>query len=170
MLDHLLAIAPFFNELVLEDSGICITDTEKVLYYKPAKELDLKIRAGLPLRPEMVAHAAIIGKRRIVRRMPAALHGIPFIAIANPVYDDARTIVGAVVIVQSVELQEEMKKIVEALEKSMAIIAGTVDEVYAQTHEIATISRALAQSKQQSHHSNCIAINIKEGAAGLEGK
>lgn len=150
MLGHFMAIAPFFNEMILEDSGICITDLEKVLYYKPAKELNLKIQAGLPLRPEMAAHAAISENVRIIRRMPAMLHGIPFIAIANPVYDGTGQVVGAVVVIQSVELQEEIKRISTVLEKSMAIIAGTVDEVVAQTNEIAILSKLLAQSKPES--------------------
>ncbi|MEG6584355.1 hypothetical protein [Dendrosporobacter sp. 1207_IL3150] len=148
ILGHLLAVAPIFNDLVLEDSSICITDLEKVLYYMPAEKLDLKIRAGLCLRPEMAAYAAINEKRRIVRRMPASLHGIPFIAIANPVCGIEGEVVGAVVVIQSVELQEEIKSISKALEKSMAVIAGTVDEVYAQTNEIAELSKFLAKVKR----------------------
>ena len=147
LLAHLLDIAPFFNEMVLEDSGICITDLEKVLYYKPAYEQDLHIRPGLPLKPEMAAYAAIQENTRIIRRMPETLHGIPFIAIANPVHDDNRRVVGAVVVFQSAELQEEIKRISNELDKSMAIIAGTVEEVFVQTHEIALLSRLLADSK-----------------------
>lgn len=147
LLGHLLAIAPFFNDMVLEDSGICITDLEKVLYYKPACEQDLHIQPGLPLRPEMAAYAAIQENARIIRRMPETLHGIPFIAIANPVHDENRQVVGAVVVIQSAELQEEIKRISAELDKSMAIIAGTVEEVFAQTNEIALLSRLLADSK-----------------------
>ncbi len=136
---------PFVNDLVVDDVSVCVTDCEKVLMYHPGKRFDLKIQPGRPLEEKMAAYQAIHKRERIVTRVDASLHGIPFIALAIPIFNDGKTVIGAAIVTQSVDRQDMLKKVAGALSDSIHILAKTTEEISAQTQEITAVSQSLAK-------------------------
>lgn len=145
--DHVL---PFVNELLVDDVSVCMTDCEKVLMYQPGKKFDLKIQPGRPLEPKMAAYQAIHKRERIVTRVDASLHGIPFIAVAIPIYNQAREIIGSAIVTQSVDRQDTLRQVAAALSDSISILASTTEEISAQTEEIAAVSQTLVKVTRDS--------------------
>lgn len=150
VLDCFRRVLPYLGDILTADVGVCLTDCEKVLFYKPGKSIDLKIQEGRGLVPQMAAYQAIHEQRRIFTRIDASLHGVPFIAVAVPVRDESGTIVGAVILTESIERQDALRQVADKLNNSVATLAGGTRQIAAQTEEIAALSGELAGSARQS--------------------
>lgn len=145
-------VLPFMNELLVDDVSVCMTDCEKVLMYRPGRKFDLKIQPGRPLEPKMAAYQAIHNQKRIVTRVDASLHGIPFIAVAIPLYNETKEVIGAAIVTQSVERQDTLLQVASALSDSINILASTTEEISAQTQEISAVSQMLVKVSRDSQN------------------
>ncbi len=150
ILDCFRRVLPSLSDILTADVGVCLTDCEKVLFYKPGKSIDLKIQVGRELVPQMAAYQAIHQQRRIFTRIDASLHGIPFIAIAAPIRDETGTIVGAAILTESIERQDALRQVADNLNDSIATLAGGTRQIAAQAEKIAALSSELAGSARQS--------------------
>lgn len=141
---------PCLTELCNGDVGVAITDREKYLLYKPGKKLDLNIPAGTPLKVNTAVYRAIQEGQRRITRGDKAVFGLPYIAMAIPIYNQQREIIGAAVIIESTEQQDAMKELALSLTDSIMILASTTEEISAQTQEIASVVHSLVQVAQES--------------------
>lgn len=144
LLNHFMNVLPLINDLTIGDIGVCLTDCEKVLYYKPGKTINLKIEVGRELVPQMAAYQAIHKKQRIVTRIDASLHGVPFIAVAIPLYEKNQ-VVGSAIFTESVEAQNALKEMAAGLTANIQTLSQNIEEINAEAEEITALSKTMAQ-------------------------
>lgn len=149
VLDHFKYVLPFINDLSTNDVGVSLTDLEKVLYYKPGKNFDLKIEIGIKLDPKMAAYQAIQTRSKIFTRIDSSLHGIPFIAQGIPIYNEDR-VIGATVFVESMDRQENLINMASQLSNSISVLASNTEETSAQLEEISAVCQELERIVQES--------------------
>jgi len=142
-------VFPCLTELCSGDVGVAITDREKYLLYKPGRKLDLKIPSGTPLKTNTAVYQAIQEGRRTITRGDKAVFGLPYIAMALPIYCE-KDIIGAAVIIESTEQQNAMKEMAANLMDSISILASTTEEISAQSEEIAGVSQSMVKVAQES--------------------
>lgn len=145
ILKHFMYALPYFNNLLTKDIGVSLTDLEKFLFYKPAKNFDLKVSPGDPIKPGSAVEQAIREKRRIVRRGDSTLYGLPYIAVCCPIRDEIGEIVGCAVTTEPVDMQDSLKEMAITVNESISAIASTSEEISAQVEEIAATTSSLAQ-------------------------
>lgn len=124
--------------------GLTLTDLEKISLYLPAKTLDLKCKAGDLLAAGTGIYRAVHEKQRITAHVDKALYGVPYISMAMPIKTSAGEVIGSIAITQSVELEDLLRQMAESLTRSMEILAGTTEEISAQTEEVAEVGFGLA--------------------------
>lgn len=156
ILNHFSYVLPFLNDLLTNDISVGLSDLEKQLIYIPSKTLDLKIPKGAPLKPGSGLYRAIHEQRRIVTRGDKSLWGVPFIAVAIPIYDCQGKVIGAVVANETVDRQENLKHMAASLAENINILSSTSQEISAQTEEISAVSSSLSEIVQQSQ------VHVKE--------
>jgi chromosome segregation ATPase len=149
-LARFLYVAPYLPELYTDDVGVAITDREKYIYYKPAKKLDLKIVAGAPLKSGTAVVRAMEEKRRVTIRGDKATFGLPYIAIAYPIFDESGAVVGGAVAVAPTDRQDNLREMAGKLNDNISVLASTTEEISAQAEEITAVSGKLADLSQQS--------------------
>ncbi|MDR7868193.1 MAG: methyl-accepting chemotaxis protein [Sporomusaceae bacterium] len=168
-LEHYIHILPQAAELVQADISISIADREKFLYYCPGRTLDLKIKAGTVLSPEMTIKIAQAERRKVVKRMDASLWGVPFIAVATPVFGQDGEVTGAISFQQAVTLQDDLRKMAGQLTDSMTAMAATMEEINAETEEISSnfhvMASLAAEAKRQAGDTGQVLTVIKNVAA-----
>jgi methyl-accepting chemotaxis protein len=120
------------------------------LLYKPAKNLDLKVPVGQPLRDGSAIKRAVEEKQRIFSRIDKAVRGIPYIALANPIFNNHNEVIGAVTITESVELYDGFKEMATTLTDAISSLASTSEQIAAQSEEIAAVSHHLTISTETS--------------------
>lgn len=145
VLNYFMEVLPYINDLMVNDISVCLTDCEKVLYYKSGRKFDLKIQVGRELIPQMAAYQAIHQNKRIVTRIDASLHGVPFIAIAIPLYDEVGSLVGSAIFTESVDQQDAMKDMAAQFNTNIKTLSENIERITAQAQEIAALSRTMAQ-------------------------
>jgi len=150
ILKSYVRVFPCLTDLCSGDVGVAITDLENYIFYKPGKSLDLKIAPGTPLKVNTAVYNAIHEKRRRITRGDKAMFGLPYIAMALPVFNDTKEVIGAAVLVQSTEQQNEMKDMAAKLMENMNVLASTSEEISAQSQEISGVSSQLVKVAQES--------------------
>ncbi len=150
VLEKFLHVMPLLGGMFSSDIGVAVTDREKYLLYKRGRVLDLKISAGTPLKPGTAVVRAMSENRRVVVRGDKATFGLPYIATAVPILDEAGNVVGGAVIIESVEQQDQLKEMAEKLADTTSTLASTSEEISAQTQEISALSRAMSVSAVES--------------------
>lgn len=144
ILEHFLHALPHFNSLLTKDIGVSLTDLEKFILYKPAKNLDMKVSPGDPIRQGSAVEQAIKERRRVVRRGDKALYGMPYIAVCSPIFNEQGAVIGCAVATEPVDMQDSIKEMTAVVNDSIGMIASTAEEISAQAEEISAVSSALA--------------------------
>lgn len=147
VLDSFLLTMPVVAKVFNDDIGVAVTDTEKYLFYQPSRTLDLKIPAGTMLKPGTAVVRAIEEKRRFIVRGDVKTFGVPYIAMAYPIFEAGR-VVGAAVVIQTTEQQDAMKTTAAKLNEMISSLASSSEEVSAQTEEIAAVTGELTNTAQ----------------------
>ena len=150
ILEKYLYVMAKLNEFIPADYGVTIADREKYLLYQPAKSLDLKVTVGDSIRPGSATHKAITEKKRFFNKIDKSVRGIPYVALANPIFNDYHEVIGSIVISESIERYDSFKEMAGNLTDSLSSLASTSEQISAQAEEIAALSRKVTQSSQES--------------------
>jgi hypothetical protein len=149
-LEHFLYVMPYLNNLIVGDVSVGITDREKYVFYKPGKNLDMKVAPGTPIKAGTAVAQAMEEKRRVVARKSSASVGVAYIAVAYPIFDSVGNVVGGAAVIESVERQDGMKRLAGELNNNISVLASTTEEISAQSEEIAALSSKLTVVAKES--------------------
>ncbi|VBB09109.1 Hypothetical protein LUCI_4395 [Lucifera butyrica] len=147
-LEAFKAVLPVIAQVYANQVGIALTDKEKYLFYQPGDTLNLKIQAGTPVKAGTAVAQAMMEKRRVVVRGDKAVFGLPYIAMAYPVFDRENTVIGGIAIIETTDKQDEMKELAVSLSDMVSTLASSAEEVSAQTEEIAAVTAQVANTAQ----------------------
>lgn len=139
ILQRYIEVLPIMQPLSSSDVGIAVSDREKYIFYKPGKTLDLKITPPQPLKAGTAIVRAMAEKRRAITRGDKAVFGIPYIAIAYPIFDAAGNVVGGVAAVESTEKQDKLQEMAAKMSDAISDLASTTEEISAQAEEISAV-------------------------------
>jgi methyl-accepting chemotaxis protein len=150
LLESLMRVIPFIQAASLRDIGLAVTDREKYIMYLKGKKLDLKITYGTPLKPGTAIVRAMEERRRVIIRGDKATFGLPYIAQAYPVTNEAGDVVGGIVLLEDTEEQDNLKEMASQLTDSISVLASTTEEISAQAQEIAAVTNRLSKVASES--------------------
>ena len=150
ILEKYLYVMAKLNEFVPADYGVTIADRERYLLYKPAKSLDLRVAVGDSIRVGSATHKAITEKKRFFNKIDKAVRGVPYVALANPLFNDQGEVIGSIVISESIERYDGFKEMANGLTDSISSLASTSEQISAQAEEIAALTRRVTLSSQAS--------------------
>ncbi|WP_371366218.1 Putative sensory transducer protein YfmS [Sporomusa rhizae] len=146
ILERYIYVLSRLSEIIPADYGVTISDCTTCLFYKPAKTLDLKAPVGQALREGSAIKKAVDEKQRIFTKIDKSVRGIPYIALANPIFNGNNAVIGAVTITQSIELYDSFKEMASTLTEAISSLASTSEEIAAQSQEIAAVTQQLTSS------------------------
>lgn len=79
-----VALLDVVGELFSDEVSIAVTDTEKYIYYRPSKRIDLKINPGDLLKEETLAYKALQSKQKVSEFINREVFGVPYHGMAVP--------------------------------------------------------------------------------------
>ncbi|TQR20111.1 LytTR family DNA-binding domain-containing protein [Psychrobacillus vulpis] len=80
-IDGLLEV---IGELFSDEISIAISDTEKYIYYRPSKRIDLKISPGDSVKEGTIAYKALHSKQKVSEFIDREIFGVPYHGMAVP--------------------------------------------------------------------------------------
>ncbi|EGO63053.1 methyl-accepting chemotaxis protein [Acetonema longum] len=117
----------------------------------PAKDLDFRTQPHSPLKPGSGVYKLIHGQLPHVKvTLDKQLHGFPYTVKVGAVYNGQGEIIGSIAVSQSLDRQQTLKDMAGNLLNHISTLAGTAQEITAQSQEISGIARALAQMAKES--------------------
>lgn len=120
-----------------EDTCVIVADKEKILAYKPGKQVDLKITVGERIEKyhgTTTEKALSTGKYIREERGPEGF-GVAYISIAQPIFDDGK-VIGVVSAVMSNEKMDNMRLLASELSSSVEEMTATNEELTAASVDV----------------------------------
>jgi len=150
-LQHFLAVAPFINQFVIDDIGLFICDTEKVIWDIVPKTFkwDKASYVGEIPGPGWVSYDAIQQRKRVVKEVGKEGFGVPYIAVAIPIIENDN-VVGAIAIQQSVDGRERLFEIANSLNKIIKAVDINVEQIAAEAEELSATGQQLGAISQDT--------------------
>lgn len=168
-LQQMINLAPLLKQLFINDVGICITDRDKTVFYKPSQVLDLKSAPGDPIKKGYAIDRAMKENRHVRMKVNKAVFGTAFVATVMPITDLQKSVIGAVSISEPIEQQEILQKQSEQLLDSMMVLTDSAHLIQNKTNELSSVSREVAlmsqESKDRTREGNDI-LNVIRTIAG----
>ena len=150
ILERLLFAMPYIREMFSGKIGISVTDREKFLMSRPGKNFNLEIPQGTLIKPGYAIYRAIHEKRTIVSKVDKDVYGTPFIAMATPVFNEDRQVIGAVSISEPVEREECLREIACILSENINTLMNASEKISGQTQDLAAMSHEMAQVSEEA--------------------
>ena len=147
ILENYTRLAACLPELL--HAGVFVSDREKIIYYKPSKDFDLKMKIGLPVAPGMASYQAMQERRRVIMRKDHSQSGKPFITTVIPLIECAE-VIGSLALVETIERQTFLTNMAAKLTENIGILASTTQEIAAQSQEISSVIDKVVSAIQDS--------------------
>lgn len=155
ILDHFVAIAPFFPQIVLDDCHFNVTDKEKFIVSIPGKKFKMNIEVGDPIREGALTAVAMRERKRIVREGNKQLYGIAHMAICYPLIENDE-VVGCISVGYSMEKNDRILQMAESL-------AAICDQISQGTRNASASSQQLASTyEEMTRLSGVVGQNVQE--------
>jgi len=150
ILERFIFVMPYVRNMFSERLGISVTDCEKFLMSKPGKDLGSEIPVGTPIKPGFAIHQAIQKKCIMIVKVDKAAYGTTFIAMAAPILNEQRQVIGAVSMSESIGREEFLQEIAAKLSESISVLAGAAGKISGQTQDLAATSHQIAQVSDEA--------------------
>lgn len=161
-------LLPYVRSAFRQDVSVAMTNREIYLACFPGS-LDLNLTAGMVIKPDSAADKAIKQRQRVIVRGDNKLFGVPYVAVAVPVFNLTGDAIGGIIIAESVERQENVKEMANQLKDSIHMLASTTEEISAQAEEIAAIcstwTKAVQESAARAENANIVLGLVKKIAS-----
>lgn len=72
------------GELFSDEISIVVSNTTEYIYYRPSKRVDLKIKAGDPVKAGTIAYKALVTRQKASEFIDREVFGVPYHGMAVP--------------------------------------------------------------------------------------
>lgn len=150
-LEAFLKVMPVLKDMLLEDIGVCVTDTETVLYYRPADALDsVTINVGDKLQDDDPLRKAMEKGDTVSSIVPKETYGITFKSISYPIKDSDGTVIGGVGLSKSLEKQSRIEDSAKSLFSSLEQTSSSIQEISTGSEKLNNVIGSIAETTKQT--------------------
>lgn len=132
---------PYMNKIVRDDMAVGLTDLNKYIGYQSAKEFDLNIPDGMPIRENPAVQRCLREKRTTLDDVDASVYGRAIKTIFTPIYGVNNEVIGT--LSTGIDFEDNQKLI-----ENVAGLTAMIDQVTQSTSQVAKASESLAESGQ----------------------
>lgn len=143
----------YYQATYPEDACVVVTDTEKVLAYKPGKTIDLHIKIGSTVekyRGTTSEKALSSGKFMKEERGPEVF-GFAYISTAQPIYDGGK-LIGVISAIISNEKSDKMRVLATELSSAVEEMTATNEEMTASSIDVSNRLEALSKLSESMNN------------------
>lgn len=81
---NVISLLDVIGELFSDEISIAVSNAKEYIYYRPSKRIDLKIKAGDPVREGTIAYKAITSRQKASEFIDREVFGVPYHGMAVP--------------------------------------------------------------------------------------
>ncbi|MBP2635359.1 MAG: chemotaxis protein [Firmicutes bacterium] len=136
-------VLPYLNHIVREDMAVGLTDLKEYLGYYRAKEFELDLPEGKPIRGIQTIEEAINTAKDTYADVPAEVYGRPIKTIFTPIYGINKEIIGT--LSSGIDTKNNLELI-----SNVENLASTAKHAAESVEQVAKSASELAESGQQT--------------------
>ena len=167
-LNSYLEIAGELQDLFETETAITLVDAEKVLAVYPGPQLNLNLNIGDPIPRNSAAEEALRSGRRVVKRIPQEVLGIPYVGIAHPIREN-ETIAGCISVSISTEQYDALLIAGQEILAAVEEISATSENLSATSEELAATAKTMIEETdkvtEEVEHTNKVTVRINKISA-----
>lgn len=181
LLNHLLAVGPYFKEIFGKDVVVWISDTQNILGYFPGDHFDVGSDGILTEDDPM--YIAMKKRRAMQTYMPEGILGIPFKQIDNPIFDSKNNVIGCITLGISLDQEAKVANVANIINEAVSNMDDSVRGVVRSSENIRNnekelrnnindvnnltkeISKVLSFTKKVATQTNLLGLNAAIEAA-----
>jgi LytTr DNA-binding domain len=148
---NLSSLLDTIGELFSDEVSIAVSNTKEYVYYRPSKRIDLKIRAGDPVKEGTIAHKAIMSGQKESEFINRDVFGVPYHGMAVPFYHE-RNLEGVVTAIYPALTDGKSVVTVKTADGWIPIPFGEVVYLEAKDKKTKVYSRELSGIHKNSLH------------------
>ncbi len=149
--ENSIALIESLHALFGGRAGWTLTDCEKIIFYKPAKKLDLGCQTGDLLVPNTGIYRAIHEKIRIAANVDKKVYGIPYRSMSIPLYDEVQMVVGSIAVTQPVDTEDTLRESAQAVSKNIEALTQAVGAITGRTQQAAATGFQIRESADRTN-------------------
>ncbi len=150
LLHSFVRVAPYINDLTLDDMGVTVTDTEKYLIFIKGKKVPQLVEKGQKIPENTVVGQCLKTGKKVINKVPADVFGFPYIACGIPIREDNK-IVGAVSFVISIEQQDKLQSLAEDLSSGLEELTASSELIDEGSDKLYNISKELMTKSEEAN-------------------
>lgn len=163
ILESYLEVAKELQDLYDEEIAVTISDPEKVIAAYPGPNLDLKVQVGDPIPKGTTTAEVFRTGKRVVKRVPSEVLGIPYVGIGHPIREDNQ-IVACIVVSISIAKYDALLTAGQEILAAVQEISASAESLSAASQELASTVKAMshetAQVLKEVTHTNTVTEKI----------
>ena len=137
LLTALKTVFTVLPNLFSSDSGIAISDKEKLIFLRQAETFKLNINEGAIVAKDELTQKAIKSRKKESSHFPKEIFGFPIIGYCIPVINpDTNNMVGTISLCISMEKESQMVEMAEELQAFSEELAASSEELASSTQEL----------------------------------
>ncbi|MFB4163228.1 LytTR family DNA-binding domain-containing protein [Alteribacillus sp. JSM 102045] len=82
------ALMESFEELFPKETSFAVSDSQRFIYYKPSKKIDLQIKPGDKIKEDTVTYKALSIQQKISEHINSNVFGVPYYGTSVPILND----------------------------------------------------------------------------------
>jgi len=142
ILNSFAIIAPFLNDLTINDTGVYVTDREKYLAIVHAKTFQMSVKEGDIIPKGTVLRECMESGRTIKKKVSAEIFGFPYISCATPIWENGE-VVGGVVFASSIQKEAKVLQAASSLSQGLAEVAVSSEGIAAGSEKLVKVNDEL---------------------------
>lgn len=139
-------VSPYLKEIFDSDLFISVNNLQNVLAHEPGDNIDTKAKPGDILKEAGAARQCMKKKEKIVTTVPKEVYGMPYKAIATPVFDEENNVIGCVVAGINLENKNKFQEIIEQFQNSFEENNNNIQEISQSVQNLAEIDQNLSEA------------------------
>lgn len=151
-LKYFLGVAPYINQFFIDDIGIFICDTQKVVWEAAPRTFKFPQESYLGDKPDAqwIIYEAMQKGKRMVREVGEEAYGVAYVALGVPIFENSR-LVGGISIYQSVEKKEKLLEIAKHLDLTIKTFDTSIQQIAAEAEELSATGQELGSISQETN-------------------
>lgn len=150
----LKSFLPYLNRIVREDMAVGLTDLKEYKGYFRAREFELDLPEGKPIRGIAAIEECIRTGRDTFADIPSEVYGLPIKTIFTPLYGDNGEIIGTLSSGIDLKHSLELVRNVEEIAGSTSQVADSVQQIARSAGELAAAGQRVLQLAEELAEKN----------------
>ncbi len=168
-LESFVEVIESLVDLYDEETAFAVYDRKEILAHSHSSKMDFNHKVGNPMPKGGTAEESLRTGKRVIRRVPREVLGLPYVGIANPIREQNGEIVGVIVTAVSVEKYDNMVETGQTILGAVQEIVASAENLSASAEQFAaTLKNMNTETSRVTadvEHTNFIAEEISKVSA-----